>query len=116
MCQINVSCKANPSQPKNEDTDLEADQGKAQTPQEPCQWELLHGDIEAVDGDSGSDTNDDDTNDEVTDEESDQIGGPVTPVEGVGEHETGLDVTEMSRIRNLIQNLGESGTQMTLVE
>ena len=77
---------------------------------------MLHGDIETVDGDASSDTDDYDANDEVTDKESGQIGGLVTPVEGVGEHETGLSDTEMSRITNMIQNVGEGGTQMTLVE
>ena len=44
------------------------------------------------------------------------MGGLVTLVEGVGEHKTGLGVSEMSRVGNLIQNIGESGTQVTLVE
>ena len=77
---------------------------------------MLHEDIEAADGDTSHDTKDDDTNDEVTDEESDQVGGLITSVEGVGEHETGLCLTEMSCIRNIIQNVGESRTQMALVE
>ena len=77
---------------------------------------MLHEDIEAADGNTSSDTKDDDTNDEVTDEESDQVGGLITSVEGVGEHKIGLGLTEMPWIRNIIQNVGESRTQMALVE
>ena len=77
---------------------------------------MLHEDIEAADSNTSNDTKDDNTNDEVTDEESDQVGGLITSVEGVGEHKIGLGLTEMSCIRNIIQNVGESRTQMALVE